>query len=56
MRKLLQLISWSALVATILPALLFLAGRVELLQVKQVMLLATAVWFVTTPLWMGKSQ
>ncbi len=54
MRRILQLISAVALVATILPAMLFLLGRVDLEQVKWLMLLATIVWFASTPFWMGR--
>ena len=51
MRLVLQIISWAALVATIGPPVLYLAGRMTLDQTKLVMLVATIVWFVTTPFW-----
>jgi hypothetical protein len=51
-----KLISWISLVALIAPAILFLAGRMELDQVKLIMLMATIVWFVSTPLWMWKGK
>ena len=54
MKRLLQLISWIALAATVVPSALFLAGTVQLEQVKMLMLVATVVWFVVTPLWMGR--
>lgn len=54
MRIILQVASWAALAATILPPLLFLANRLDLGQTKWLMLAATAVWFVATPLWMGR--
>ena len=53
-RRLLQLISWLALAGTVLPSVLFLADRLELDPTKWLMLLATIVWFVATPLWMGR--
>lgn len=54
MRRILQLISWIALIATALPSILFLQGSVDLDGVKRTMLVATIVWFMTTPLWMGR--
>ena len=51
-----KLISWISLVALIAPAILFLAGHMELDQVKLIMLIATVVWFVSTPLWMWKEK
>ena len=54
MRIILQLISGFALVSTVLPSVFFMVGRIELDQVKWFMLLATIVWFVVTPLWMGR--
>ncbi len=54
MRKILQVLSAVALLATILPALLFLSGKMDLTQVKTIMLVATAGWFVVTPTWMGR--
>jgi ACR3 family arsenite efflux pump ArsB len=56
MRTLLQIISWLALAGTILPALLYLFGSLDLVRVKWWMLLATIVWFVTVPLWMGRKK
>lgn len=54
-RRVLQCLSWIALVATLLPSLMFLAGQCTLDQCSQWMLLATVAWFVVTPLWMGRS-
>lgn len=54
MRIVLQIVSWAALVATIVPPILFLAGRLTLDQSKWTLLLATVVWFATAPLWMGR--
>ena len=44
--------SMIALAGTILPAGLFMAGRLDLDAVKLWMLVATVVWFVATPVWM----
>ena len=54
MRRLVQTISWCAIVATILPSLLYLANAMTLETCHWVMLLSTIVWFVATPLWMGR--
>jgi hypothetical protein len=54
MRIILQAISALALVSTLMPAVLFMTGSLELPQVMTAMLVATVVWFIATPLWMGK--
>jgi len=54
MRVILQIVSWASIVATIVPSLLFLMGRMTLDQSKWVLLVATVVWFATAPLWMGR--
>ncbi|QEG37668.1 hypothetical protein [Bythopirellula goksoeyrii] len=54
MRKLLQLVSAAALIATIVPSVMFLTGSLDLSQTKLAMLIATIVWFIATPLWMGQ--
>jgi hypothetical protein len=50
----LQIISWIALVGTILPSILFLADRMSLDASKGWLLAATVAWFIATPLWMGR--
>jgi succinate dehydrogenase hydrophobic anchor subunit len=52
MRPILQGASAVALLILTIPSILFLAGRLELDQVKWIMLLATIVWFVTATPWM----
>ncbi len=54
MRILLQLVSTIALIATILPSIMFLTDSLDLAQTKLWMLIATIVWFIATPLWMGQ--
>lgn len=54
MRRMLQVISWLALAATIVPSLLFYEDRLRLETMKTVMLGATVVWFAATSLWMGR--
>ena len=52
MKRVAQSISCLALVATLLPAVLFFADRIELPLAKLWMLAAAVTWFVATPLWM----
>lgn len=52
----LQIISWIALAGTILPSILFLAGRMDLATSKHWLLAATLLWFAVTPLWMGRTK
>jgi hypothetical protein len=51
MKPLYRALALLSLVATIAPSLLFLAGRIDLPMVKQVMLGATISWFVFAALW-----
>jgi hypothetical protein len=52
MKRVAQIISYLALAATLLPALLFFADKLDLPAAKLWMLAAALVWFVATPLWM----
>ena len=54
MRRILQLLSGLAMIGVILPSILFLAGRTDLKSVHYIMIMATALWFLTTPLWMER--
>ena len=56
MRRVLQLISWVALAGTIVPSVLYLAGRIDLDESKWALLAATIAWFIATPLWMGRKK
>lgn len=56
MRRVLQVLSWAAAAGTLLPAVLFFLGRLTLDQAQTGMLLATIVWFLVTPLWMGRER
>ena len=51
-----KLISWISLIALIAPAILFLAGRMELDQVKSIMLISTVVWFASASIWMWRKN
>ena len=52
MKRLAQIISFVALVATLVPPLLFFADRLDLPHTQLAMLFAAGVWFLTAPLWM----
>jgi len=54
MKNVSRFISWIALLGTVLPCLLFFGGLMDLIQVKQVMLVTAVVWFIATPLWMER--
>ena len=57
MRPILQIVSLLALIALILPSIIFLAGcNLELDMVKWLMLLATIIWFVAATPWMWKDN
>jgi hypothetical protein len=51
-----QLISWLSLILLTAPAIFFLAGRTELDTVKNLMLAASTIWFVSASLWMWKEK
>jgi hypothetical protein len=55
MKLAVQITSWLALAATIVPPFVFLAGRMSLDQTKLIMLLATIAWFATAPSWVGRA-
>ncbi len=52
MKKLAQFISVLALLATILPPLLFFADQLSLERTKTWMLGAMLLWYLSTPFWM----
>ncbi len=54
MKRLAKLVSGVALVATIVPPVLFFNGTLTLAQTHTWMLAATVAWFVATPLWMDR--
>jgi hypothetical protein len=56
MRVVLQIASWTALTATIVPPMLFLSGRLSLTDMKLLMMWSTLVWFAVTPLWMDRDK
>ena len=45
-----------SLVLLITPSILFLAGRMELENVKFIMLIATLIWFAAATVWMWEKN
>ena len=57
MKMIAQILSWISLVMLMVPSVLYLAGKMSSLdQVKWVMLLATILLFISTPIWMWEEQ
>ena len=54
MKTIAKLVSFVALCATVVPCLLYFAGGVGHDAVKWTALAGTVVWFISTPLWMGR--
>ncbi len=52
MKRLAQILSFLALAATLLPAVLFFADKITLPETKFVLLVGTVLWFLTAPFWM----
>jgi hypothetical protein len=52
MKRVAQLISWSALAASLAPPCMYYAGGMELATMQHWMLVAAVAWFAATPLWM----
>ncbi len=55
LRPILQAISAVALLGTILPSVLYFVGSITLPHCTTLMLITTIIWFVVTPLWMGRA-
>jgi len=55
MKAIARLMSVVALAATVLIPMVYLAGGVELPTMKTCLTIATLLWFVATPTWMGRS-
>ena len=51
MKIILQIISILALIFTVIPAIFYLTGSMELDQTKWILLISTLVWFICAPLW-----
>jgi hypothetical protein len=52
MKRAAQIVSGLALIALLVSAFLFFAGRVDLPAVQRWMLISTVVWFLSVPFWM----
>jgi hypothetical protein len=55
-RLIAKIISPLVLVALTLPSCLYFMDKMSLDQVKNVMLIATIVWFVTASVWMWRND
>ncbi len=56
MRRIFQVISWGALAGTIVPPIHYFLRNLTLEESSYWMTIATIVWFVVTPLWMGRPK
>ena len=54
MNSIAKVASLVGLLATLVPCVLFFLGTLEFDSMKWVVLAGTIVWFVATPLWMGR--
>ncbi len=54
MRSPAKILSFVGLAATIVPCVLYFTGAIGHDAVKWTALAGTAVWFMATPLWMGR--
>jgi purine-cytosine permease-like protein len=55
-RRATQVISWVAFAAIIAPSALYFTGRLDLDTAKWWTMAATVLWFLSTPLWMGRKK
>ena len=53
MKKALRLASWVALAGILIPPITYFNGTMTHDRLETVMLVATILWFVTTPFWMN---
>jgi len=51
-----QYIALLSLVLLMVPSVLLLANQIELQKVKFIMLIATAIWFVSATVWMWEKN
>jgi len=56
MKNLAKIISFLALAASLVPSLLYFTGTIDHDAVKWTALIATIVWFVSTPVWAGQRK
>ena len=56
MKIILKIVSILALLFTVGPASAYLMGKIDLDQMKWIILLSTIVWFICAPFWFGIKQ
>lgn len=56
MKQLIPLLSVIALALIIVPAAMYLATSIEKQLMQTLMLIGTVAWFVTAPLWIGRTS
>lgn len=56
MRNLLKLLSFVGLLLTLFPSIFYFSGYISTDMHKLLMLIGTALWFLTAPFWMNKSE
>jgi len=54
MNKLFKVLSWGALIFILISAALCANGTISAVTNRILMFVGTVVWFVITPLWLGK--
>ncbi|MCA9198284.1 MAG: hypothetical protein KDA87_12130 [Planctomycetales bacterium] len=56
MKNMAKLVSLVALIGTFGPSFVFLANGISLETAAWISLFATIVWFIATPMWMGRLE
>lgn len=56
MKKIMEIISYLALVLTVLAPTLFYTEKIDLEMNKMLMTIATIVWFASALCWMGREK
>ena len=56
MKNLAKIISFLALVASLVPSFLYFFGTIDHAAVKWTTLAGTIIWFISTPLWTGQCE
>jgi branched-subunit amino acid transport protein len=54
MKRVLQFLSFLALAAVVIPAVLFFYGRLDLPMTQRLLLGSAVLWLVVTPFWMER--
>ncbi|GIW99088.1 MAG: hypothetical protein KatS3mg111_2421 [Pirellulaceae bacterium] len=54
MQMLLRIVSLVALGLVLVPSMMYFGGMVALAIVTRLALIGTLIWFVATPMWMGR--